>query len=182
MRRMGSNRLWLAAGLVFAAGCSDGWNGFWLVVFDKVQNVSGDCVERDTGWYDAYDTGDSIERFEQRSGDEWTLIEVQVRKGVATVDTRSLTFQGEVDGDSLTATRKGQIKEGWTRGSRYSEDISAWHYEIEMSRSKEDVSGDIRLVDEYMSNSGTSYEDGYEEDVYEYSCKATQEFKGGRER
>jgi hypothetical protein len=182
---MGSNRLWLAAGLVFAAGCSNGWNGFWLVVFDEVEKVSGDCVQQDTGWYDYYDTGDSIERYEQRSGDEWTLIEVQVRKGIATVDvpqSQGQSFQGEVDGDSLTATRKGQHKEGWTRGPHYSEEVSAWHYGIEISRSGDEASGEIQFVDEYVRNSGTSYEDGYEEDVYEYSCKSRQDFEGGRER
>jgi len=176
-------------------GCSNGWDGLWLVIFDDPKDISGDCVNRDTGWYDR-DTGESDRYYEERSGDEWSVVEIEVKKGVGTVvipeyhsvleryDSDVGMFHGEATKDQIKGEYKTSRKQGRRQTSysnSYREERSNTNHQILINRNGTSIDGEIRLSREYDEVSGWADGSGYDEEGYEWDCTTRTKFEGSRD-
>ncbi len=188
------NWLWPSLGLVALVGCNSSWDGFWLVLFDDAEDISGDCVERDTGHYWG-DTGDGDRYYENTTGDEWSVVEIKVSKGKATVlipDYRSILsafseemamFHGDATKDQIKASYKYTSKEGITQSansSYYWEQKWGENHQILINREGSQVEGEIRYSREVNNIDGYESGNGYSEDGYEWDCTTQVKFEGSR--
>jgi hypothetical protein len=199
MYMMNPLRTFVPLTLGLATGCSPAWDGFWLVVFDDPEEVSGDCWSADAD-EPPEDSGDQGDRnyYLDSDGDHYTLVEVETRKGAASlwIPDRGMILQGTVNGDAIEASYKGSTETGWrsSDGDTYSSTRETTDHRLNMSRSGGQATGTLfeeqttQYEYRYRVAHTTIDEDGnevrgsaFEEESWQEQCTMEQDFSGSRE-
>jgi hypothetical protein len=142
--------MWVPVVVGVAMGCGTGWDGLWLVMFDDWEATAGDCVDTGGG---GDDTGE-YRNFDETTGDQFELLEVDTRKGEATVwiPSQNLVLQGEVNGSQLVAEYENVRERGWEekQGPTYDRSTYASKDKVELNRDGDSISGFLKTVIENL--------------------------------
>jgi len=123
--------------LFTAVGCQigGGFNGIWLITIDSEDpEYEDDC----SSWNDYGDTGSDYEY----TGDQSTVVEIDVSGGVSTVVLNDIALTGTADSTQLEASREWGTR--YTNGQYWEEDN--YKYELELLREGALVQGEFEIV------------------------------------
>jgi hypothetical protein len=161
-------------GILTVMGCDSAWEGLWLVEFGEGNNIAGDCVEYgDTG-------GPSNDYYENSTGDEFQIMEVEVDGGWVAVSFghANLSLAGELDGTSINAERKSGYEYGYGEPGKHSswQDKSSSKRTLTMDLEASEITGTMKSV--YTETETSWRDDGTEE--FTYSCTTKWKLDGSR--